>query len=93
MLDCRVVDVNPVVCVRSVEDMMKRSFSEFRTQRELGAKELPKIMKKSMDALNKIKATVSVGRPAQHYKMPSSRLVGEVLMPVLYSVKVNRFRV
>lgn len=52
--------------VRSVEDMMKRSFSEFRTQRELGAKELPKIMKKSMDALNKIKATVSVVRPIQH---------------------------
>lgn len=55
-----------LLCVRSVEDMMKRSFSEFRTQRELGAKELPKIMKKSMDALNKIKATVSVGGPVQH---------------------------
>ncbi|CAN0470424.1 unnamed protein product, partial [Ectocarpus sp. 12 AP-2014] len=41
----------------SVEDMMKRSFSEFRTQRELGAKDLPKVMKKCTDALNNLKAT------------------------------------
>lgn len=41
------------VC-RSVEDMMKRSFSEFRTQRELGAKNLPKVMEKCMNALTNI---------------------------------------
>lgn len=41
---------------------MKRSFSEFRTQRELGAKDLPKVMKKCMDALNNLKETVSLGR-------------------------------
>lgn len=40
--------------VRSVEDMMKRSFSEFRTQRELGAKDLPKLMSKCTDALVKL---------------------------------------
>lgn len=64
-----------LVCVRSVEDMMKRSFSEFRTQRELGAKELPKIMKKSMDALNKIKATVSRSSNTALLVVPSSRLI------------------
>ena len=37
---------------------MKRSFSEFRTQRELGAKDLPKVMKKCTDALNHLKTTV-----------------------------------
>lgn len=42
---------------RSVEDMMKRSFSEFRTQRELGAKDLPKVMKKCMDALSNLKVS------------------------------------
>lgn len=40
--------------LRSVEDMMKRSFSEFRTQRELGAKDLPKLMIKCTDALAKL---------------------------------------
>lgn len=47
--------------VRSVEDMMKRSFSEFRTQRELGAKDLPGVMKKCVGALNNLKDTVSLG--------------------------------
>ena len=43
---------------------MKRSFSEFRTQRELGAKDLPKVMKKCTDALKHLKATVRRNRRA-----------------------------
>lgn len=39
---------------------MKRSFSEFRTQRELGAKNLPKILKKCSDALNKLESQAVV---------------------------------
>lgn len=41
--------------------MMKRSFSEFRTQRELGAKDLPKIMSKCKDALIKMNKQAKVG--------------------------------
>lgn len=40
---------------------MKRSFSEFRTQRELGAKDLPKIMSKCKDALIKMNKQAKVG--------------------------------
>ncbi|CAM9658261.1 unnamed protein product, partial [Discosporangium mesarthrocarpum] len=38
----------------SVEDMMKRSFSEFRTQRELGARDLPGVLTKCSEALTKL---------------------------------------
>lgn len=56
---------------RSVEDMMKRSFSEFRTQRELGAKDLPKVMAKCTDALNNLKATVRTAEPAKCPRIPA----------------------
>jgi antiviral helicase SKI2 len=44
----------------SVEDMIKRSFSEFATQRALGAHDVPRFLKKAKAALSKLDAKAKV---------------------------------
>jgi antiviral helicase SKI2 len=44
----------------SVEDMIKRSFSEFATQRALGAHDVPRFLKKAEAALAKLDAKAQV---------------------------------
>ncbi|CAM9457103.1 unnamed protein product [Chrysoparadoxa australica] len=65
----------------SVEDMIKRSFSEFATQRELGARNLPKMLEKATARLERLtERAVSVpcirGEPAIEEYLSISKSIG-----------------